>query len=182
VAVPCTYPDLRGDRILKGAIAFALDRQLRVLQTQVEHGACVHRLVELCEHLMMKVRGIASVQPPQSTFQRRMQRAMRSTQFIDGLQAIEWTAEERGLAGLSDLEGIPWTMPMNDFFEAFAETVLQSIAQRLGAHLKVGRRRETTHPISWSPPFVGSQRSLIPDIWQEWQDTTLIVDAKYKRH
>ena len=182
VAVPCTYPDLRDDRILKGAIAFALDRQLRVLQTQVEHGAFVHRLVELCEHLMMKVRGIASVLPPQSTFQLWMQRPMRSTQFIDGLQAIEWTAEERGLAGLSDLEGIPWTMPMNDFFEAFAETVLQSVAQRLGAHLKVGRRRETTHPISWSPPFVGSQRSLIPDIWLEWQDTTLIVDAKYKRH
>jgi 5-methylcytosine-specific restriction endonuclease McrBC regulatory subunit McrC len=73
-------------------------------------------------------------------------------------------------------------MPMNEFFEAFAETVLQSVARRLGAHLKVGRRRETTHPISWSPPFVGSQRSLIPDIWLEWQDTTLIVDAKYKRH
>jgi 5-methylcytosine-specific restriction endonuclease McrBC regulatory subunit McrC len=73
-------------------------------------------------------------------------------------------------------------MPMNDFFEAFAETVLQAVAQRLGAHLKVGRRRETTHPISWFPPFVGSQRSLIPDIWLEWQDTTLIVDAKYKRH
>ena len=33
-----------------------------------------------------------------------------------GLQAIEWTADERGLAGVSDLEGIPWTMPMNEFF------------------------------------------------------------------
>ena len=107
---------------------------------------------------------------------------MRSTQFLDGLQAIEWTAEERGLAGLSDLEGIPWTMPMNEFFEAFVETVLQLVARRLGAQLKVGRRRETTHPINWSPAFVGSQRSLIPDLWLEWQGTTLIVDAKYKRH
>jgi hypothetical protein len=56
---------------------------------------------------MMKVRGIASALPPQGTFQRWMQGPMRSTQFMDGLQAIEWTAEERGLAGLSDLEGIP---------------------------------------------------------------------------
>jgi len=33
-----------------------------------------------------------------------------------------------------------------------------------------------------SPPYIGSQRSLVPDLWLEWQDTTLIVDAKYKRH
>jgi 5-methylcytosine-specific restriction endonuclease McrBC regulatory subunit McrC len=182
VALPCTYPDLRDDRILKGAISFALEKQLRVLQTQVEHGAFVHRLLELCEHLLMKVRGVAPMLPPLGTFQQWMQRPMRSTQFLDGLQAIEWTAEERGLAGLSDLEGIPWTLPMNDFFEAFAETVLQMVARRLGAQLKVGRRRETTHPINWCPTFVGLQRSLFPDLWLEWQGTTLIVDAKYKRH
>jgi len=182
MALPCTYPDLRDDRRLKSAISFALEKQLRILQTQVEHGAFVHRLIELCEHLLMKVRGIAPMLPPLGTIQQWMRRPMRSSHFVDGLQAIEWTAEERGLAGLSDLEGIPWTMPMNEFFEAFAETVLQSVARRLGAQLKVGRRRETTHPINWSPSFVGSQRSLIPDFWLEWQETTLIADAKYKRH
>jgi 5-methylcytosine-specific restriction endonuclease McrBC regulatory subunit McrC len=182
VSVPCTYPDLRDDRALKGAICFALERQLRALQGQVESGAFVHRLIELCEHLLMKVRGIAPVMPPPGTFQQWMQRPMRSTQFLDGLQAIEWTANERGLAGISDLEGIPWTMPMDEFFEAFTETVMQSVARRIGAQLKVGRRHETTQPIIWSPPFVGSQRSLIPDLWLDWQDTTLIVDAKYKRH
>jgi hypothetical protein len=80
---------------------------------------------------------------------------MRSSQLIEGLQAIEWTANDRGLAGLSDLDGIPWTMPMNDFFEAFVETVLATVARRLGAQLKVGRRRETTRAISWSPPYWG---------------------------
>jgi hypothetical protein len=180
--VPCTYPDLRDDSILKGAIRFALERQLRVLQTQVEHGAFVHRLIELCEYLLMKVRGVAPLLPPPGTFQQWLQRPIRTAHFLEGLQAIEWTAGERGLAGVSDLEGIPWTMPMNEFFEAFVETVLQGIARRLGGQLKVGRKRETTQPISWSPPFVGSQRSLVPDLWLEWQDTTLIVDAKYKRH
>ncbi len=182
LAVPCTYPDLRDDRILKGAVRFALERQLRVLQTQVEHGAFVHRLVELCEHLMMKVRGILPVLPSPTTFQQWLQRPMRTSQFLEGLQAIEWTVDERGLAGLSDLEGIPWTMPMNDFFEAYVETVLQLVGRRLGGQLKTGRKRETTQPISWSPPYIGSQRSLVPDLWLEWQDTTLIVDAKYKRH
>ena len=182
LAVPCTYPDLRDDSILKGAIRYALEKQLRVLQTQVGHGAFVHRLIELCEYLLMKVRVVVPMLPPPSTFQQWLQRPMRTTHFLEGLQAIEWTADDRGLAGVSDLEGIPWAMPMNEFFEAFVETVLQGVARRLGGQLKVGRRRETSQPISWSPPFVGSQRSLVPDLWLEWQDTTLIVDAKYKRH
>lgn len=107
---------------------------------------------------------------------------MRRSQLTEGLEAIEWTVNDRGLAGLSDLDGIPWMLPMNEFFEAFVETVLASVVRRLGAQLKVGRRRETTHAINWSTPLVGSQASLIPDLWMEWQDTTLIVDAKYKRH
>src|SRR5215831_12047428 len=145
LAVPCTYPDLRDDRLLQGAIRFALERQLRVLQTQVEHGSFVHRLIELCERLLMRVRGVAPVLPSPSTFEQWLQRPMRSSLLTEGLQAIEWTVNDRGLAGLSDLDGIPWTTPMNEFFEAFVETVLATVARRLGAQLKVGRRRETTH-------------------------------------
>lgn len=182
LAVPCTYPDLRDDRRLQAAIRFALERQLRALQTQVEHGAFVHRLIELCERLLMKVRGVAPALPSRGTFEQWMQRPMRRSQLTEGLEAIEWTVNDRGLAGLSDLDGIPWMLPMNEFFEAFVETVLASVVRRLGAQLKVGRRRETTHAINWSTPLVGSQASLIPDLWMEWQDTTLIVDAKYKRH
>jgi 5-methylcytosine-specific restriction endonuclease McrBC regulatory subunit McrC len=107
---------------------------------------------------------------------------MRANQFLEGLQAIEWTIEERGLAGVSDLEGIPWTMRMDHFFEAWVETVFRVIAKRTGARVKVGRKRETTQPISWDPPYLGSQKSLVPDIWLEWDSVTLIIDAKYKRH
>ena len=88
----------------------------------------------------------------------------------------------KGLAGLSDLEGLPWTMRMDQFFEAWAETVFRIVAQHTGAQVKVARKRETTHPVSWEPPYIGSQKSLIPDIWLEWDSLTLIVDAKYKRH
>jgi len=107
---------------------------------------------------------------------------MRTDHFVEGLQAIEWTVEERGLAGLSDLQGIPWRMPMDQFFEAWIELILRAVAQGTGAQVRVGRRRETTHPINWEPPHLGSQKSLVPDIWLEWESTTLIVDAKYKRH
>jgi 5-methylcytosine-specific restriction endonuclease McrBC regulatory subunit McrC len=107
---------------------------------------------------------------------------MRAEQFLNGLQAIEWTMEERGLGGVSDLEGLPWAMPMDKFFEAWVETVLRIVVQRTGGQMKVGRNRETTHAIDWEPSYIGSQKSLVPDIWIEWDSATLIVDAKYKRH
>ena len=48
--------------------------------------------------------------------------------------------------------------------------------------MRVGRKRETVHAVNWDPPYLGSQKSLVPDIWLEWESLTLIVDAKYKRH
>jgi hypothetical protein len=181
-SVPCSFPDLRDDSLLKGSIRFALEKHLRSLQTQREHGAFVHRLVDYCLQLIRQVSNVAARVPSPRTIESWLQRPMRTTHFLEGIQAIEWTAEDRGLAGLSDLEGIPWAMPMDKFFEAWLETVFQVIARRAGATLTSGRLRQTVHPIAWEQPFHGSQKALIPDIWLEWPDTTLIVDAKYKRH
>ncbi len=181
-SVPCTFPDLRDDRFLKGAIRFCVEKQIRALETQKEHGAFVHRLIELGQQLLRRVQMVAVYVPSATMMGSWLQRPMRAEHFVDGLQAIEWTVDERGLAGLSDLEGIPWTMPMDQFFEAWVETVLRAVAQRTGGHMKVGRKRETTYPMNWDPPYLGSQKSLVPDLWLEWDSTTLIVDAKYKRH
>jgi hypothetical protein len=155
---------------------------LRALETQKWHGAFVHRLIELGQQLLRRVQTVPLYIPSSTTLRAWLQRPMRTDQFVGGLQAIEWTVEERGLAGLSDLEGIPWTMPMDQFFEAWVETVFRVVAQRIGGQIRVGRKRETVHPVNWEPPYIGSQKSLVPDIWMEWDSTTLIVDAKYKRH
>jgi len=182
LSIPCTFPDLRDDRLLKGAIKLTVERQLRALETQKEHGAFVHRLIELGQQLLARVQMVPAYLPSSLMFAGWMKRPLRSDPFADGLQAIEWTIEERGLAGLSDLEGIPWKMPMDQVFEAWVETAFRMVAQRTGGRMKVGRKRETTHPITWDPPYLGSQKSLVPDVWLEWDSATLIVDAKYKRH
>ncbi|MBV9301280.1 MAG: hypothetical protein JOY62_12660 [Acidobacteriaceae bacterium] len=182
LSVPCTFPDLREDRLLKGAIRHAVERQLHALETQKEHGAFVHRLIEVGLQLLRRVQSVPVYVPSATTLGSWLQRPMRAEQFTNGLQAIEWTIEERGLAGVSDLEGIPWMMQMDKFFEAWVETVLRIVAQRAGGQMKVGRKRETTHAINWEPAYLGSQKSLAPDIWLEWDSVTLIVDAKYKRH
>lgn len=182
LSLPCTFPDLRDDRLLKGAVRYAVERQLRALETQKEHGAFVHRLIDFGQQLLRRVQTVPVYVPSPTNLGTWLQRPLRTEQFINGLQAIEWTVEERGLAGVSDLEGIPWTMPMDRFFEAWVETVFRIVAQRTGGQMRIGRKRETTHPINWEPPYLGSQKSLAPDIWLEWDSATLIVDAKYKRH
>ncbi|HEY1759654.1 MAG TPA: hypothetical protein VGG72_30045 [Bryobacteraceae bacterium] len=182
LSVPCTFPDLRDDRQLKGAIRFAVEKQIRSLETQCEQGAFVHRLIAFAESLVLKVRGVAARRPARGEVEAWLRRPLRSDIFAEGLQAIDWTVEERGLAGLSDLDGIPWTMPMDQFFEAWVETIVRNVAQRTGGFLKTGRRRETVSPLSWEPPYLGSQRSLVPDLILELENVTVIVDAKYKRH
>jgi hypothetical protein len=180
--VPCTFPDLRDDRLLKGAVRYTVERQLRALETQKEHGGFVHRLLDFGQQLLRRVQTVPVYIPSPTNLGAWLQRPLRTEQFVNGLQAIEWTVEESGLAGASDLEGIPWTMPMDKFFEAWVETLFRLIAQRTGAQMRVGRKRETTRPINWEPSYLGSQKSLAPDIWLEWESATLIVDAKYKRH
>jgi 5-methylcytosine-specific restriction endonuclease McrBC regulatory subunit McrC len=182
LSVPCTFPDLRDDRHLKGAIRFAIEKQLRSLETQHEQGAFIHRLIALAESLLRRVDAVPTRRPDKPDVEAWLRRPMRTDSFIDGLQAIDWTVEERGLAGLSDLEGIPWTMPMEQFFEAWVETVMRGVARQMGGTLKAGRRRETVSPLAWDPPYVGSQRALIPDMILEFEGTSFVVDAKYKRH
>lgn len=182
LSVPCTFPDLRDDRLLKGAVRYTLEQHLRSLESLKEHGSFVHQLIEMGQELLQRVRMVPAHLPSSGSMIAWLQRPLRVEHFIEGIQAIEWTVEQRGLAGLSDLEGIPWTMPMEAFFEAWVETVFQIVARHSGGLLKLGRKRETVHPITWEPPYLGSQKSLVPDMTLEWADTTLIVDAKYKRH
>lgn len=182
LSVPCSFPDLRDDRLLKGAIRFAIEKQLRSLETQCEQGAFIHRLIVLAESLLLRVREVSPRRPASGEILNWLRRPMRTDVLLEGLQAIDWTVDERGLAGISDLEGIPWIMPMEQFFEAWVETVMRAVSRRTGGLLQVGRCRETVSPLAWEPPYVGSQRTLIPDIILETDELSVIVDAKYKRH
>src|SRR5260370_40524657 len=73
-------------------------------------------------------------------------------------------------------------MSMDAFFEAWAETVVSGVARKIGGVVRTGRKRKTVAPLSWDPPYLGSQKSLVPDLVLEREDQTVIVDAKYKEH
>jgi hypothetical protein len=181
-ALPCSYPELEADKVFRGVIRFTLEKQVASLSTQLSMGSFVLRLMQAAQTLLNPLQDTPSLRPNPSLLQLWMKSPLRSEAFLNGIEAVGWTLDERGLAGTSDLEGIPWQLPMDAFFEAWIETVFQSLAKSTNASLKVGRKNETTVPIQWKYSSGLSLRSLRPDLSLSWQDTTLLVDAKYKRH
>jgi hypothetical protein len=180
--VPCRFPDLRDDRVLKGAIRFTLEKQIASLEGQVSSGPFVFKLIEVCQRMMESVRDVPPSAPTPSTLQGWLSGRLANETFRTGIQAIEWTTYERGLAGLSDLQGLSWAMSMEEFFESWTETIVARVSHQIGGALRTQRERQTLTPLVWSPPYLGSQKSLVPDVVLERENQTVIFDAKYKTH
>ncbi len=180
--VPCRYPTLKYNEELKSAIHYTLNKHLHSLQNQVAGGSVVLRLIQYCQTLIQQVAEYPASRPSHLLFDRWQKTPLQTSFFKEGLQAIQWTTEERGLAGLGELEGIPWEMPMEQFFEGWLETLAHKVAFLTGGILKTGRLRQTIAPLSWQPTFVGSQKYLVPDLVIEKEDQVIILDAKYKYH
>ncbi len=180
--IPCEFPDLRDDEELKSQIHWVVRRQIDSLLTQLGAGSVVRHLVTQCEELLVFV-GTSPPQKPRGRYGMNIREASMASQvFRDGLQAMQWTAEERGLAGLSELSGLSWRMDMEVFFEAWVETIADHAAKRTGGTVRSGRKEETRVPLDWIPNGTGSQRSLLPDVVLQRPGLTVILDAKYKRH
>lgn len=180
--VPCRFPDLRDDEMLRSAIHFVLREHQCALQAQRSGGVVVLKLLALCEQLLTRVAGAQPCRPRSAQLESWRRQPVNSRVFSEGLQAIEWTVDERGLAGLSELAGLSWQLDMKTFFEAWVETIAEQVARATGARLRVGRKEQTRVALDWRPPNLGSQRSLVPDVVVERSDCTLVIDAKYKAH
>lgn len=182
LSVPCRYPDLRDDEELRSAIHWTVRRQREALLSAPAGGRVVRELVALCEQLIARLAG-SPPKPPSLRLRQAWQRKPAKVRaFVEGLDAIDWTIDERGLAGLSDLAGLSWRLDMEVFFEAWVETIAVWSASRVGATLRSGRTGQTRVALDWSPRFSGSQRSLIPDVVLERPDVVVVLDAKYKQH
>lgn len=182
LSVPCRHPDLIENRELRAAIRFTLRRQLSSLESQRHAGGAVLVLMQLCVGLLHAVNDVPPMTPTRRQLDSWFRTPMAAASFFDGLNAIAWTADETGLGGTTDWRGLPWTMSMEEFYEAWVETVFERYTRRFGGLLRVGRRRETITPIAWERAYLGSQKYLLPDIVIEQEDRVIFVDAKYKDH
>jgi len=182
LGVPCRFPDLRDDRRLRAAIHFTLRRLLGSLASQRENGIHVVRLMDAARSLIELVRDTEPQPPSPRELEQWLRGPLTTPPFHAGVEAMQWTVEHRGLAGMNDLRGLPWSMSMDAFFEAWTEVVAGEVARRIGGTVRTGRQEQTRTPLRWDPPYRGSLQSLLPDVILHRPGLTLIIDAKYKRH
>lgn len=180
LSIPCHFPDLLEDTKLRGVMHWTVLRHQDALRTQRGRHVAVLHLLHQCEALLTQLRPFAPRQP--KTSWRPTNNNQGSDVFRKGIEAIQWTVDERGLGGTSDLAGLPWRMDMATFFEAWIESIAETTAKRFQAKLTAGRRHETLVRLNWQPQRLGTQRALIPDVVLQRADVTLVIDAKYKRH
>ncbi len=182
--VPCRFPELESDRNLRGAIHWVLLHQIASLEGQRNGGgAVVLALVDISARLLRAVSDVAPRRPSDADFRLWRGGRLATDSWLNGIEAMEWTVDERGLAGLADLQGLPWRLSMDEFFESWVETVAQTLATRIGGAVASGRERQTLAPLNWEPAFAGSQRYLLPDVvLRQSAEHVIVFDAKYKEH
>lgn len=177
----CEFSELANHPDLMGVIRYTLQKVVAELSSCSEGGVVVVDLVQRAKKLLKLVAAYMPVRPTAGMFTPLFYgRSLPSEDFVEGLEAIQWSAEERGLAGLSDLMGLPWRMSIADFFEAYVETILKRVAIYTGGTVTCGRQNQTVIPISWESNHLGTQKSLKPDIVLKKDDEVIIVDAKFK--
>ena len=153
--VPCRYPDLRSNRELYAAIHYVLRKQLASLESQRHAGMIVIELMKICMTLLRLVEDVPPMRPTRKQLDTWFRVPLASKSYFDGLNAITWSTEETGLGGLTDWRGLPWVMSMEQFFEAWVETLFQRFTRRYGGLLRVGSRRETITPIASGTSILG---------------------------
>jgi hypothetical protein len=180
--VPCSFPDLDDDVRLRGAIHWTALRQREGLLAQRTVAPVARALLDRCDHILALVRGAPPVRPDRGVRVAWEAEPLRSRLFREGVEAMGWTADERGLAGLSETAGLAWRLQMETCFEALVEAAAERAAPRLGGRVESGRTTRTRASLEWEPRGSGSLRALIPDVRLRTAEHHVIFDAKYKPH
>ena len=113
--VPCRFSALQEDRALQAAIHYVLLKQLESLSSQLSLGMVALQLVNWCNRLLHMVHSVPPVRPSPLVLQSWLRSKLLSKAQLSGIEAMEWTIDERGLGGLSDLQGLAWSMSMSSF-------------------------------------------------------------------
>jgi hypothetical protein len=180
--IPCRYPDLTTDPILRRITRWALDRLRRdlALAGGTDLIACV--LLTLADDLLRQVGDVSPLQPSRHELDRIGTGNVLGTALSRGLEALGWISDERGLGGGRERDGLAWTLSLAELWEQYVEALVRREAVMTGGLVRVARRRETHFPLEWSDPAHRSLGHLAPDIVVTRGNVVHVIDAKYKAH
>ncbi len=181
--LPCRYPDLEYDRLLRSYLRWGFERVYHSLIPYAAVDVIARQLAEQTQALILQVQDVLPRVPDRRTLQQILQSVgLPSDVLCNGIQALGWIVDERGLAGEADIDGLAWTLPMYELFERWVGYLVSHWAKSIGGEVRLGYRGQTTVPLDWSRRSVDTLSSLIPDFVVRHGDQVYIFDAKYKGH
>ena len=181
--LPCRFPDLSTDPILRRMVRWALQRVRQDLVAVGGTDPVARLLVAVTDKLFEQVRDVLPLTPSRSQLE-RLAAGDRVTEMSlrRGLEALGWIVDERGLGGGREMDGLAWAAPLDELWERYVEAAVRHEASLTGGIVRVGRSRETIVPLNWSDPTHRSMGHLLPDIVVNYRARVDVVDAKYKAH
>lgn len=181
--LPCRHPELATDPILRQMARWGLERVRGSLMNAGGQDPIARILLALADSLLQRVREVTPRAPRRGDLDRlAFSDPLLNTALRRGLEALGWVADERGLGGGREMDGIAWALPLEQLWENYVEALIRREAALDGGIVRVGRRRETVFPIEWSDPSHRSLGHLVPDVVVFRGDSVHVIDAKYKAH
>ena len=181
--LPCRFPELGPDVLLQSYLRWGVERVHASLGPSVVTDVIARSLAQEAEALLVALGNVRARVPDRRSLERMLVGSgLPSDAFRHGLQALNWLVDERGLAGVSELDGLVWAMPMHELFERWVEYLIRVWAHTFGGVVKSAFRGETTVPIQWTRRGPTSMGSLNPDLTVRHGEDVYVIDAKYKGH
>jgi 5-methylcytosine-specific restriction endonuclease McrBC regulatory subunit McrC len=180
--IPCVFPDLNENNILRAFIKWGLERiKFSILQANANDITSISILTRI-ESMLNLLKDVQARTPSKNALDSMLKNNRISTDsFILGIQALTWIREEKGLAGQREPDGLAWNMRMSDLFERWVESIARTWASKFGGIISTSRQDSSRVSIHWSNPGLKSLSNLSPDVVIETPDTVYIIDAKYKK-
>lgn len=181
--LPCRFPELGPDLLLLSYLRWGLERIRMSLSVFAPIDVIARQLLEVSDVMLQNLKDTPSKVPDYRSLDQILHgTGIPSTVLREGLEALGWIVDERGLAGLSETDGLSWRLPMYELFERWVECVGRLWAHTFGGSIKTAKSGDARFPIHWQRPGTGSLKELAPDMIVETSNAVLIFDAKYKGH
>lgn len=171
-SLPCHFPEPNDDPHLMAAVRWTLgrlDESLALFGEAIAARLLRARVAELQMHV-----GPGEARRPAADVRRG-----DSAWIAEATQAMGWVAEERGLGGARVLDGMSWSLAVDEVWEAWVDAFVADLAPRCG--LAALRRGTTPRRLNWDTK-TSSMRMLVPDSGLRGPGRVVWIDAKYKAH
>jgi len=181
--LPCRFSELDTDSRLRQAVRWTLERLRGDLGVVGGTDPVALTLISQIARLLERVADVPARRPQRGELDRDIGGgALVSMALREGLRAMSWIVDERGLGGGRSSDGLAWILRLEQLWERYVEHLVRDEAARTGGRVRAGRLGETTVPLAWNNPSHRALGHLVPDFVVYRPDGIEIVDAKYKSH